>query len=138
MKNKKILHAVLMVVGIGLFAAGAWIKDEALKQISGVLIGVGAGLAGMSLANLVSAWVEASNPAYSRKVAIEQKDERNQQINNAARAKAFQAFTPIMGILMLVFVLINVEVLPILLLVGAYILVYIFYFLYLNIYLKVM
>ena len=43
-----------------------------------------------------------------------------------------------MGILMLVFVLINVDLLPILLLVGAYILVYVFYFVYLNNYLKEM
>lgn len=138
MNKKKILYIVLILLGILLVTAGALLKDETVKEWSGVLIGVGAGLAGMSLANLVTAWVEASNPAYSRKVAIEQKDERNLLINNAARAKAFQAFTPIMGILMLVFVLIKVEMLPILLLVGAYILVYIFYFVYLNKYLKEM
>ncbi len=138
MNKKKILYIVLILLGILLIAAGGLLKDESVKQWSGVLIGVGAGLAGMSLANLVTTWVEARNPAYSRKVAIEQKDERNQLINNAARSKAFQAFTPIMGILMLVFVLINVELLPLLLLVGAYILVYIFYFVYLNKYLKEM
>ncbi len=138
MRNKKVLYTVLILLGILFMAGGGLLREEALKQWSGVLIGVGAGLAGMSLANLVTAWVEASNPAYSRKVAIEQKDERNQLINNAARAKAFQAFTPIMGILMLVFVLINVDLLPILLLVGAYILVYVFYFVYLNKYLKEM
>ncbi len=138
MRNKKVLYTVLILLGILFMAGGGLLREETLKQWSGVLIGVGAGLAGMSLANLVTAWVEASNPAYSRKVAIEQKDERNQLINNAARAKAFQAFTLIMGILMLVFVLINVDLLPILLLVGAYVLVYVFYFVYLNKYLKEM
>jgi Flp pilus assembly protein TadB len=138
MHKKNFLFVVLILVGVLLVTAGALLKDEAVKEWSGVLIGVGAGLTGMSLANLVTAWVEARNPAYSRQVAIEQKDERNQLINNAAKAKAFQAFTPVMGMLMLVFVLIKVELLPLLLLVGAYILVYIFYFVSLNKYLKEM
>jgi hypothetical protein len=124
MKNKVVLHAMLTLAGVALAVIGAVVfPGEEVKAISGVLIGGGAGLFGMSVANLVNAWMEATNPQYRRKLQIENGDERNQIINNAARSRAYQAFTPIFGILMLVYVLLDVDLLPILLLVAAYLVV---------------
>lgn len=133
MKTNKIgLYSLLIGAGMALVIAGGLIKSEDLKAVSGILIGGGAGLFGMSLANLITLWIEARNPHYRRQVQIDSQDERNQTINHTARSRAFSAFSPIFGVLMLIYVLIGEDMLPILLLVGAYLAVYGVYIFNLN------
>ena len=131
-KNKSLLYIFLILVSLLAIALGALIQSEAQKALSGILFGAGAGLFGFSVAKVVTLWIESSNPAYKRKVDIEANDERNQTINNIARGKAFNALSPIFGSLILVFVLMDVQLLPILLLIGAYLAVYVVYFYQLN------
>ena len=128
MANNKWLNIIFILISILAIIAGGLIRSETLKALSGVLIGGGAGLFGVMVSNLVNQWIEAKNPEYRHKVSIDSGDERNQAINAIAKSKAFNAFSPIFGVLMLVFVLIDVAMLPILLLVAAYVAVYGMYF----------
>lgn len=127
-KPKSRLYILIALLSILLIVIGASIQPPALKALTGILMGVGAGLFGLSVAKITTLWIEAKNPAYKHKVDIEASDERNQAINNLARGRAFEAFTPVFGVLMLVFVLIGVDLLPELLLVAAYLAVYGVYF----------
>lgn len=121
MKNRKGLYIILLLAGVVTFCAGALVmKNAAPKELSGVLIGVGAGLFGMSAGQLITLFVVAKNPDFKRKAGIEANDERNIYINNLAKGKAFDAWSVILGILGLVLVLMDSDLTIVLLLVGAY------------------
>lgn len=63
-------------------------KGEELKAVSGVCIGIGAGLFGKNIANLFMLRYEEKNPKAAKAKEIEEKDERNFLIRNRAKAKA--------------------------------------------------
>jgi len=139
MKNKSVLYYALLFIGIGLFCVGGFIlKAPELNSISGIFIGIGAGLLGMSLERIIQFRIEDKNPAYKRKVNIESKDERTVTIKSKAKAKAFDAMGIIFGILMLIYVLIEANSLIIYLVVVAYLLVYAIYIVYMDKYSKEM
>jgi len=139
MKYKNILYYVLLFVGVGLFCIGGFIlKAPELNSVSGIFIGIGAGLFGMSLGRIIQFRIEDKNPAYKRKVNIESKDERTVTIVSKAKAKAFDAMGIIFGILMLIYVLIKADSLIIYLVVVAYLLVYAIYIVSMNKYSKEM
>lgn len=90
MKTKQMVQWMLLVVGIGLVIAGGFaIYNELARQVSGSLIGLGAGLVGASIAGLITGNIIAKNPEYAKKVAIEASDERNIHLNTLAKAKVF-------------------------------------------------
>jgi len=60
------------------------------------------------------------NPEIAKQQEIEQKDERNQEIANRAKAKAYDAMVFVFGALMVAFALMGMDFVPVLLLVGAY------------------
>lgn len=140
MKSKKgILYTGLLLLGIVLFCIGGFIiKGEELKSVSGTFIGIGAGLFGMSIAQIIMLRIADKNPSYKRKMDIETKDERNIFIGNKAKAKAFDVMGVVFGVLMLIYALINVDLWITLLLVGAYLLVYVVYAVYLYKYTREM
>ncbi len=78
--RKNSFYIVFLILGIALFAAGFLIQAEEWKAVSGILIGVGAGLAGANISNLVM-------KRYPEKV-IELQDERNQQIKWKSKASS--------------------------------------------------
>jgi len=89
MKKKKIWFILVMALGIGIALAGEFfIKGEELKTVSGLCIGIGACLFGLSIANLFQLRFEQKNPAIAKIKEIEEKDERNIAIRNCAKAKA--------------------------------------------------
>lgn len=140
MKNKKmVIQGLLAVLGVILAGIGLFLlKGENIKSISGVCIGVGAGIFGMSLSGIITSAIERANPGYAKKMEIEENDERNVAISHAAKAKAYDWMLYILAIVMLVFVLMGVELLPILLLVAAYLLVVGVFIFYLSKYTKEM
>lgn len=137
MKNKKIkLYAALTVIAVILVAVGKFAFTG--DTIPGLLVGIGAGLFGLSVAQIFVIMIAEKNPEYKRKVSIEEKDERNIAINNKAKAKGFDAMSFILTILMLIFVFLHADLSIILLLVFAYLLVYGVFIFYLNKYYKEM
>jgi len=139
LRNKSVLYYGLLFVGIGLFCVGGFIlKAPELKAISGICIGIGAGLFGMSLGGIIEFRVQDKNPSYKRQMNIEAKDERNISIKSKVKAKAFDVMGTVFGILMLIYVLIEADRLIIYLVVVAYLLVYAIYIWYMNKYSKEM
>ena len=139
MKNKSVIYYLCLFVGIGLFCVGGFIlKAPELKAISGICIGIGSGLFGMSLAGIIEFKVQGKYPSYKRQMNIEAKDERNVSIRSKAKAKAFDVMGMVFGILMLIYVLIEADQLIIYLIVAAYLLVYAIYIFYINKYFKEM
>jgi hypothetical protein len=140
MKNKKtILYTFLLIAGVVFVCIGGFvITGSELKSISGVCIGIGSGLFGMSIAQIIMIKIANKNPSYEHKKNIEVMDERNTYIRNTAKGKAFDVMGIALGILMLVYALINADLLVILLLVGVYLFIYGVYIVYLSKYSKEM
>ena len=138
MKNgKTLLYVALLALGVALFAVGGFVlTSPELKSISGLCIGLGAGLFGMSIAQIITLRVIDKNPTLKQKMTIEEKDERNVLIRNNAKGKAFDFMGIAFSILMLIYALTNADLLVILLLAAAYSLVYIIYIVYLSKYSK--
>ncbi|HEY5584042.1 MAG TPA: hypothetical protein VIK78_06075 [Ruminiclostridium sp.] len=88
MLKKKAFYVFTMLVGICLIGVSLFLRSEELKSISGVFIGVGAGLFGTSIANLFMKNFEKKNPGIMKQNEIDFKDERNVIIRNRAKAKA--------------------------------------------------
>lgn len=129
MDMKKIRYIVILLAGIALAVAGGFfVKDK----WSGVLIGLGAGLFGMSVAQLISQWVIQRNPALKKKMSIEESDERNIQINNYAKAKAFDFLQFLALPFFLVLVAADVRLWVLLLAIAVYVADWTLYLLYLN------
>jgi hypothetical protein len=88
MKRSSSFYAVLLIAGICALVASFFFRGEELKPVSGVLLGIGSGLIGLSIANLWMKRIEHNHPGYEKEVQIEYNDERNTIIRNRAKAKA--------------------------------------------------
>jgi hypothetical protein len=88
MLKKRTFYLFILIFAVCLAAAGFFIKGEQLKAVSGVCIGVGAGLFGLSIDKLVLARLERKYPEIARQNEIEMKDERNVMIRDKAKARA--------------------------------------------------
>lgn len=87
MLKKTSFYIMTLLIGIILIALSYVFKGE-VKTVSGVLIGVGAGMFGMSIANLYMKHIEKKHPEDMKQNEIEFKDERNTLIRYRAKAKA--------------------------------------------------
>jgi hypothetical protein len=134
--TKQLLYIIGIIAGIALVIAGIFFKDAELKGLMGVCVGVGAGLIGMFVANLITLSIETKHPIAFVQKKIEEQDERNRMIWDKTRAKANTIIMmAIMPILTLVFVLVDAELYVILAMVGLILLnagLYIGYFNYYN------
>ena len=88
-----------------------------------VCLGVGAGLLGQGIGRMVQRKALQSDPELARQQEIEAEDERNIQLAQRAKAKAFDLMVFVFSALLLVFALMGVDLTAILLLVAAYLLV---------------
>lgn len=88
MRRKQSTYIAMLIVGICCMAASFLFMGEALKSVSGVLIGIGAGLLGASVSNLLLLRMEHKNPALEKQAKIEYGDERNTMIRHRAKARA--------------------------------------------------
>lgn len=87
--NKKVtFYTAMLFLGIISIIISLLIHNEEYKAISGLLIGIGAGFVGMSIANLILVHIEKKHPESKRQSDIELKDERNVLIRCRAKAKA--------------------------------------------------
>jgi hypothetical protein len=115
---KKISYLALLVLGIGLVIAGGFFTQE---RWGGILIGLGAGIFGMAGGQLITQRVIERNPALTKQINIEQFDERNVQINNYAKAKAFDFLQFFALPFFLIMILADVDLWVVLLAIGFYV-----------------
>lgn len=125
-----IAGGLLAIAGLGFVLLG---KQSGAGLIPAFLAaGVGWGLFGHNLGQLLAAKAARTNPEQARQIAIEQQDERNVALSNLAKAKAYDAIIYIFSALMLVFALGQVAVWAVLALVAACLAVVCLYAYYLN------
>ena len=122
-------QVIILVVGLALFAAGLILvrtgsTDSTFQRaLPYVCIGLGCGLFGQGTGGLIGNRILKNNPAAKKQKEIEEHDERNQEIANRAKAKAYDMMVPVFGALMLSFALMGVDLVAVLLLVFAYLFV---------------
>ena len=88
MLKKTSFYIAALVIGVTLVAISLMFIAEEQKALDGILIGVGAGLVGMSISELTKRRWEKKNPAAAEQNEIDQSDERSVMIRNRARAVA--------------------------------------------------
>lgn len=127
--KKKVINTLTLVVGLALLGAGLYLVKTVfaptgvMLALPYVFIGLGCGMFGQGVSGFVNRAVLKKNPEIAKQQEIEQKDERNQEIANRAKAKAYDAMVFVFGALMPSFALMNVDVAVVLLLVFAYLFV---------------
>ena len=126
----KTMQCIGVAAGLLLVAAGLYLVKTAadpqgfLRALPYVCIGVGCGLFGGCLGSLLGDRAVQSDPEAARRLRVEQNDERNIAVANRAKGKAFDCMTYVYSALMLSFALMGVDLVPLLLLVFAYLLVH--------------
>lgn len=129
MKTNKMKY-ITIIIGLLLLLTGLFLikttgdPQGIMTALPYVCIGIGSGLFGHGMSNVISERAIRKDPALQKKLNIEKNDERNIMIANQAKGKAFDMMTYIFGALMLSFALMNVDMIPILLLVCAYLFVH--------------
>lgn len=116
-----------VILGIGLYMV------KTLENVQGVLltlpyilVGTGCGSFGYGMSNIISKKAISKDVKLQKQMEIEENDERNIAITNKSKAKAYDLMTFVFGIVMLIFALMNIDMVAILLLVAAYLLVHIY------------
>lgn len=127
MKNKA--NYLLILLGVILAALGLTLikttvnPQGMLRALPYVCIGLGSGLFGHGMGEVLCDRALRGSPEIKRALEIEQQDERNIAIADRAKGRAFDQMTFIFGALMVSFALMGVELAAVLLLVFAYLLV---------------
>lgn len=114
-------YAVGLVFGIVLAAAGLLLFGSMPKTVSGLCLGIGSGLAGMSAANLVMASYYKKHPALQKQARIDAQDERTLAITNKAKARAFDITRYILIGVAFLYILADAPLWMTLLIVGVYV-----------------
>ena len=129
MKTKAKSYAII-IVGLLLLAAGLYFikmnsdPQGVMRAFPYVCIGIGCGLFGQGMGDIISERAVRSDPEIQRKLKIETNDERNIAIANRAKGKAFDMMTFLFGALMVSFALMGIDMIAVLLLVFAYLCVH--------------
>lgn len=121
MKINQKLWIFLILISIGLETAGALITDYNSRNISGLCIGLGAGLFSMSIVNIVFNKMYKKHPEIKRQNEISAKDERTVLIANKAKAKAYDVMILIMIVVPFLMILLNLSLWMILAVIGFYV-----------------
>lgn len=79
-------YVLVLFLGLVMIASALAVTDT---KLSGVVMGLGAGLSGMAAAQVILWYKVSRDPGTSKAVRIEQSDERNITIDRCARARAF-------------------------------------------------
>ena len=123
MKKHNVKCTAMIVIGaLALIAGLLSIKlfDLGSQAAPYLCIGLGCGVFGQGIGDLITRWSEKGHPELTRKREIEEQDERNIAVRNMAQAKAYRIMIPVFGALFFAFGLMQVELRVILLLVAAY------------------
>lgn len=124
MKNSNTKSIILTVLGLLVLAAGpvcVWLLDLGSRSAPYLCVGLGCGVFGQGLGELLDRRSRKKHPELARQREIEQNDERNVALRDKAQARAFRIMIPVFGALFLAFALMDVELRVVLLLVAAYV-----------------
>lgn len=91
-----------------------------LRALPFVLVGLGCGLAGGAAGEMGRVRARAKNPKLAKQMDVEQADERNIALSQAAKAKVFDMMLYAFAALILGFALFGVEAMVVLALVAVY------------------
>lgn len=128
MKSRIAKYATI-IFGLFLLAIGLYLvitrgdpqgTQGIMRVLPYVCIGIGSGLFGHGMGNMISERAIRKDPNFMKKLDIEKNDERNIAIANRAKGKAFDMMTFVFGALILSFGLMGVDTIALLLLVFAY------------------
>lgn len=113
-----------LLLCLGLYLMRTNIEAQGFMRILPfVFVGVGSGIWGHGMGELISQKALKKNPDLEKKIEIEKNDERNIVIGNLAKAKAYDMMIYLFAVLMIVFTLMGINLTAILLLVFAYLFV---------------
>ena len=127
--KKNQLQTALGILGLVLLALGLYLvkttnaTEGILLTLPYVFVGIGSGLFGQGMGGVIERSVLKKNPEILKQKEIEVNDERNQQISNRAKAKAYDVMVFVFGALMVAFALMGMDIVAVLLLVFAYLFV---------------
>lgn len=125
----------LTIIGILLLGSGLFLiksisdPQGIMKALPYICVGLGCGIFGHGMGNILGERAMKNNPEIKKQLEIEQNDERNIAIGNAAKAKAYEMMIYVFGALIMSFGLMAVDMVVLLLLVFAYLFV-VFYGIY--------
>ena len=128
--KSRITKYTTVVFGLVLVAVGLYLIKTSgdpqgmMRALPYVCIGIGCGLFGHGMGNMISERAIYGDPELQKKLDIEKNDERNLAIANNAKGKAFDMMTFVFGALMVSFALMGVDMIAVLLLVFAYLFVH--------------
>lgn len=133
--KKNHIDYFITVIGLVLFGAGLYFvktltnPQGIMQTLPYICIGVGCGIFGHGLGNIISRKAIKSSPHIQKQMEIEKGDERNIAIGNRAKAKAYDMMVFVYGAVTLSFTLMGIDMVAILMLVLSYLFV-IFYGIY--------
>jgi drug/metabolite transporter (DMT)-like permease len=110
MKSKKPLYILVITLGAALIIAGVLInvfKGDELKNVVGLLLGIGAVIVSLTLASLLESRFRKKYPEIQRKKDIEVNDERNTIIREKSWARVNTIW--LLFAVVLVFIALDVE-----------------------------
>lgn len=114
MKNSKsIVIGILGVLlcGIGFYFMKSLTDPQGIiKTLPYILVGIGCGMFGHGIGDLINKKVTAKNPEIAKQIEIDQKDERNIMITNMAKAKGYDIMTYVFSALMLAYALMGASI----------------------------
>ena len=126
MKNMwaAVIGIVILVLGLFFVKISLDTSSSFLVALPYVCIGIGCGIFGHGMGGVIAAKSMKNHADVQKQITIEKNDERNMAIANAAKAKAFHCMTYAFGAVILTFALMGVDLIPLLLLVFAYLFVH--------------
>lgn len=132
---QKAKNIIIAAAGGVILTAGVYFMtavDHPLASVTAlpyVCIGVGCGAMAYGTSNLVTDRLRKRNPCMQKQEEINRKDERNTALSHRAKAKAYDLTIFLFSVLIIAFVLLGVDMVPILVFVSAYLFVlgYAFY-----------
>lgn len=128
--KSKTANYITIIFGFLLLAIGLYLvktgrdPQGVMRALPYICIGIGCGLFGNGMGNMISERAIRSDPVLRKKLDIAKNDERNIAIANKAKSKAFDMMTFVFGALMVSFALMGVDTIAVLLLVFAYLFVH--------------
>ena len=126
-KNKNVIKEwFLTFVGIGLVVVGFLLHkyslstDKMIVTIPYIFIGVGCGIFGHFMDNLIKYFSTKNHKELERQIQIDKNDERNILIAEKSKAKAYDLMIYLFASLLIIFSLMGVDKLAIIMIVAIY------------------
>lgn len=132
MKSSKWLNITMMTFALVLVIVSIIYSDSMAKQIGGLCIGIGSGLFGVGISNLVMIRYFNKNPKFKEQNVIEMEDERNIMIRSKAMAKAGKIVHYLILVLVFVTILIKAPLWVTLLGLGVFLMQDVLYFYFIH------